>query len=123
MSGRATTTRSPATAVSDEAEAQGRLVQAYVRQKKWNPAADPNAVDEAGRALTADLRTRIDLLGLDDQQLLYIDPASVLRGIDRIERDEQDEDVGSARRAPSHLDQAPRRRAHNPPAARKRGPS
>lgn len=122
MSGCATVTGSPAAAASDDTEAQGRLVQAYVRQK-WNPAADPKAVGEAGRALGPDLRTRVDLLGLDDRQLLYIDPATVLRGIDRIERDEQDEDVASAPKAARPQDGGPPRRTHNPPASRKRRPS
>ncbi|MFN4090939.1 MAG: hypothetical protein ACK4QW_18105 [Alphaproteobacteria bacterium] len=109
-------------ALPDDAEAQGRLVQAYVRQK-WDPAADPEAVDQAGGSLAADLRQRIDLLGLDDRQLLYIDPGSVLHRIDRIERDQHDEDLGAAQGAVPRLESGPRRRTHGPSAGRKRGPS
>ena len=105
MSGCAGITGAPAPTVSADADAdaQGRLVQAYVREK-WNPAADPKAVESAGRALAADLRTRIDLLGLDDRQLLYIDPGSVLRQIESIERDERDEDFDPARSAARYHD-------------------
>src|SRR5215203_4399707 len=87
----ATTTRPDGgSGMMDESgQAVGELVQEYVRLK-WKRAGPPVRARTIGQHLGPALRSRIDVLGTDGEQLLEVRPSAVMQ---RIEGEIQQEDI------------------------------
>jgi hypothetical protein len=84
----------------------GPIIQDYVRAK-WGRGDKTLTADELGRKLDPALRERIDLLGVDDEKLLAVQPQDVISRIEALERDalREDSQVGVHKRSFSHVPQ------------------
>jgi hypothetical protein len=78
----------------------GPLIQDYVRAK-WGRGDKTVTADELGRKLDPALRERIDLLGVDDEKLLAVQPQEVISRIEALERDalREDSQIGAHKRS------------------------
>jgi hypothetical protein len=85
----------------------GPIIQDYVRAK-WGRGDKTLTADELGRKLDPALRERIDLLGVDDEKLLGVQPHDVISRIEALERDalREDSQVGAHKRSFSHVPQS-----------------
>lgn len=72
-----------------------RLVQDYVRAK-WRDPREGFNPETIGRRLPAELKERIDELGLDDQLLLEVEPARVMERLEELETEILNEDLCNA---------------------------
>ena len=96
----------------------GPIIQDYVRAK-WGRGDKASTADELGRKLDPALRERVDLLGVDDEKLLAVQPRDVISRIEALERDalREDSQVGAHKRSfspatrPSGRSSKPRRTA------------
>jgi len=96
----------------------GPIIQDYVRAK-WGRGGSALSADELGRKLDPALRERIDLLGVDDEKLLAVQPQDVIGRIEALEREalREDSQVGVHKRSfspesrPSGRNSKPRRTA------------
>src|SRR5215217_4941473 len=91
----ATTTRPDGgSGMMDESgQAVGELVQEYVRLK-WKRAGPPVRARTIGQHLGPALRSRIDVLGTDGEQLLEVRPSAVMQKIEELEQQAALEDRG-----------------------------
>src|SRR5215208_3207053 len=91
----ATTTRPDGgSGMTDESgQAVGELVQEYVRLK-WKRAGPPVRARTIGQHLGQALRSRIDVLGTDGEQLLEVRPSAVMQKIEELEQQAALEDRG-----------------------------
>ena len=78
----------------------GPIIQDYVRAK-WGRGDMTLTADELGRRLDPALRERVDLLGVDDEKLLAVQPHDVIGRIEALERDalREDSQVGAHKRS------------------------
>ena len=90
--------------MADESgQAMGELVQEYVRLK-WKRAGPPVRARTIGQHLGPALRSRIDVLGTDGEQLLEVAPALVMQELENLERKAALEDNGMLEHASRSLD-------------------
>ena len=85
----------------------GPIIQDYVRAK-WGRGDKTSTADELGRKLDPALRERVDLLGVDDEKLLAVQPQDVIARIEALEREalQEDSQVGVHKRSFSHVPQS-----------------
>ena len=85
----------------------GPIIQDYVRAK-WGRGDNTLTADELGRKLDPALRERVDLLGVDDEKLLGVQPQEVISRIEALERDalREDSQVGVHKRSFSPVTQS-----------------
>ena len=97
----------------------GPIIQDYVRAK-WGRGDMSLTADELGRKLDPALRERVDLLGVDDEKLLAVQPQDVIGRIEALERDalREDSQVGVHKRSFSPAIQTPGRNSRPRRAAR-----
>ena len=101
----------------------GNVVQEYVRFK-WERTASPKRVQEIAQELDPDLRSRIDVLGIDSMQLLNVEPDSVMHMLQELERQAALEDSGMLEKASRSADETAVRKLGRHPwtsRTRKRG--
>jgi hypothetical protein len=97
----------------------GPIIQDYVRAK-WGRGDKTQTADELGRKLDPALRERIDLLGVDDEKLLGVQPHEVISRIEALEREalREDSQVGAHKRSFSHVPQSAGRNSRQRRTAR-----
>src|SRR4051812_29932009 len=96
--------------MDESGQAVGELVQEYVRLK-WKRAGPPVRARTIGQHLGPALRSRIDVLGTDGEQLLEVRPSAVMQKIEELEQQAALEDRGV-------LEQASRARLSAQPTLR-----
>lgn len=100
-----------------------RVILEYVRSK-WERTASPKRVQEIAQELGPDLRSRIDVLGIDSMQLLNVEFGSVMHKLHELEQQAATEDSGMLEKATRSADETEvRRLGQRPwtPRKRKRG--
>ena len=97
----------------------GPIIQDYVRAK-WGRGDTTLTADELGCKLDPALRERVDLLGVDDEKLLGVQPHDVISRIEALERDalREDSQVGVHKRSFSPASRPPGRKSGQRHAAR-----
>jgi hypothetical protein len=83
---------------SERTKQKGELVQAYVRIK-WRRGGSADGAEEIGQRLGLALRSRIDALGTDGDQLLEVLPTSIMQKLEELERQAALEDQGMSKLA------------------------
>src|SRR4051794_23582498 len=96
--------------MDESGQAVGELVQEYVRLK-WKRAGPPVRASTIGQHLGPALRSRIDVLGTDGEQLLEVAPSAVMKKIEELEQQAVLDDRGV-------LEQASRARFSTQPTLR-----
>jgi hypothetical protein len=91
---------------SERTKQKGELVHAYVRIK-WR-RRECRRAEEIGQRLGSALRSRIDALGTDGDQLLEVLPTSIMQKLDELERQAALEDQGMSKLASERSVQTPR---------------
>ena len=74
-------------------EATGELVQKYIRLR-WGRASSREVAEAVGQQLDPALRSRIDVLGTDAEELLNVAANSVIQKLQRLEEQAALEDRG-----------------------------
>jgi hypothetical protein len=77
----------------DSGEATGELVQKYIRLR-WNRASSREVAQAVGQQLEPALRSRIDVLGTDAEELLNVAADSVIQKLQILEEQAALEDRG-----------------------------
>lgn len=72
----------------------GELIQSYTRVR-WGSGRNGREADRLGASLDRDLRDRIDLLGIDAEQLLSVDSDQVLSELRSLEKEGIQEDANA----------------------------
>jgi hypothetical protein len=97
----------------------GPIIQDYVRAK-WGRGDKATTAEDLGSKLDPALRERVDLLGVDDEKLLAVQPHEVNGRIEALERDalREDSQVGAHKRSFSHVPQSSGRNSRSRRPAR-----
>jgi hypothetical protein len=109
--------------MTDETESPtGKVIQEYVRAKRAILGTDAKA-DDIGDRLDRTLRSRIDVLGSDGEQLLAVASDLVVQRLEELERQAVLEDQGMLEKAERPAPRTWTRRKQNPsPGVRTRAP-
>jgi hypothetical protein len=83
------------TMVDQSDQMLGPFIQDYARMR-WYECADSAKIDRAAACLGRDLCDRIDVLGLDIERLLSVEPEHALAALQAIEQEALAEDTGFA---------------------------